>query len=343
MMSMDIPRPPKPEQQMLAETMLENSQAILREAVEVVTGDAEADPLTVFPPARERRDDAPDPEFTEDQETRLRTAAAELGFGRTSDRIASEVGLNPGYIAIIDGGMVHKVKAEIELALADDVQPGRIVVAASSGRKIDSTDPEAADEVESVKYQLGLTPTTIINETEYSITKKLLATVPRFIPLEEPREVPLGYDIDNNNASIAEPTGQFLEVGTIGNVPVVLLRIDRENYIDEDGKAKYRKQPDSAGTMAIVSDALAASGDTGTALGFITGSNYQTSREVDAVRAMLSFGRIVAVPTYGAQRLARVKGKEVLTPAPINQLPGELHHIAKQIKKLEQSLSETVL
>src|SRR5689334_22046010 len=88
-----------------AEALYGASQASLRRAVEIINPEnPEADPLQVFPAPSERRDDDPGLELTEEQEANLRQAVSELGFGRASDRKASEVGLTDGHLAFIEGG-----------------------------------------------------------------------------------------------------------------------------------------------------------------------------------------------------------------------------------------------
>jgi hypothetical protein len=113
----------------------------------------------------------------------------------------------------------------------------------------------------------------------------------------------------------------------------MLLRVDRENYIDDEGKNKYRNQPGTAEIIGIIDGALTAQEDMAP-VAFVTSSTYQASRQVDAARAALATGRKVGVPTYGTARLAVVKGEDMPAPAPINQLPGELHKMALQVDKL---------
>lgn len=324
-----------PEQKIVAEQLLERSQNALSAAVEIISPDSpEAHPLDVFQSAPGRRDDAEGLQLTPDQEYNLRAATAELGYGRATDRKASELGLTHGHTAFIEGGQIHKVIAEVQAALEDeDARPGSMVIGASPYRVIDSKNPKAAGEVQSIRHQLDLPEDKAMRETEYSVIEKMVERLPGYEPLEEPEVLPFGYDIQENNAVSQVRTHQFVRVGAIGDIPIVLMRVDRENYVDTDGSQKYRNQPDTAAILGILDDVMNLRKDEG-AIAYHTSSTYQASREVDGVRAALQTGRRIGVATYGTERLAAVKGEQAVEPG-IHQLPGELCKLAEQVQKLE--------
>jgi hypothetical protein len=315
--------------------VLFNANAALGLAVEVITGHTDEDPLEVFPAPKERRADDAGLELTGDQEVSLRAAAAELGFGRTTNRGAEQLGLAEGYAAIIEGGQAHKVVAEIRTVLDDPVQPGIIFLAASPNRKISMANEKDQPEIRSIRHQLGLSEEHEVEETEYSVVRKLLDMLPDFVPEHEPGLVPFSYDAEDGFKIGSEENGQLLHVGSIFDRSVVMLRIDRHNNAD----GSY-VQPQTSDVIQIV-DSFLGSEDYGvTDIGFVTSSTYQASREVDGVRAMLETGHNVGVITYGTHQLAKVKGEETPSPASIAQLPGELHKLALQVQKLEELLDQ---
>ena len=156
-------------------------------------------------------------------------------------------------------------------------------------------------------------------------------------------ELPFSYDIHNNFTTSNEATGQFKMLGWVGSTPVIMMRVDREDYIDtESNKPKYRNQPQTADVIAIVDAVQRQEDETEHPIAFVTSATYEPSRTVDAARASLKIRRPVGVATYGTARLASVKGEDVPQPAALNQLPGELHKLATNTRKLEAALAEEV-
>lgn len=326
--AMTGPRPPQgPREQ--AEALVQRNGAILRVAVEVVNPqDIEANPLEIFAAPGEVRATGVALELTGEQEEALRDVVGELGFGRETDLTAEQVGLPSGYVAIIEAGQPHKIEAECRLADT----AGTLLFAGSPYRKVASEAERASG-----ARVLGIDAENL-GATEYDVVRQIAEAQPGFIPNETGDEVlSFGYDIYQNYEVSESPTGQLVKIGTVENRDVVLLRIDRENYV-EDGKSKYRFQPGSAAVMGIVSDVLSKSGDSETPVGFLTSATYQPSRDIDGARAGMKHNRQFGVVTYGTATLAEVKGEPVAAPGPINQLPGELHKAAQQTAKLAAEL-----
>ncbi|MGH9857008.1 MAG: hypothetical protein ACRD4B_04095 [Acidobacteriota bacterium] len=315
-----------------AEQLLSKSKEVLQSAVAIVNPESPgADPLEVFAPATERRDDAEGLSLTDEQEQALRDDMAELGYGRLTDRKASDDRLKPGHEAAGEGGQGRKMKTQLLNALSDeDALPNAYIQCASPYRKITNQD-----EIDVTSRILGVEPGQF--QTEYDVAELVLRTAEGFEPLDEPEVLPFGYDIQEGNAVSQVRTHQFVKIGSINGVDAVLMRIDRENYVDEEGKPKYRKQPDTAAVLGIIDDVLTMAGKE-SSVAFHTSSTYQASRQVDAVRAALQTGRQIGVATYGQESLAAVTGMEVPEPAHINQLPGELNKLAQQVQKLEQAV-----
>lgn len=314
-----------------AREVLERSKKALSDAVEILAGNRDYNPLEVFPAPTERRDDAEGLNLTEEQESGLRQAAAELGFDRAEDLPPSAVGLQGAHI-VFEGGQGHKIKAEVESVLADQgAQPQAFIFASTPHRKIPSDSPEA----QITAKVLGL-DISEVGTTEYEVAKQVAMQTPGFKALEQEIILPFSYDINNGFTTGTEQTGQLIQFGTIGEVPVILLRIDREDYFDEaEQKNKYRNQPRTSDIIQLV-DKSTESKEAPIAL--ITSGTYQTTREIDVIRASLATGRTAGVATYGTVRLAHAKGESSPEPAHINQLPGELHKLAKQVEKLEAAL-----
>ncbi len=323
-----------------AREILERSKRALSTAVEIVSGNPDADPLTTFPAPNEKREDDRGLELTEEQEPALRQAAAELGFGREQNLTLSEIGLQ-GADVVFEGGQGHKMKAEILSVLEDSAaEPRSYTLAISPHRKIKGAEPEITAKVLGYKKETteGKPPEYDISKvgaTEYEVGMQVVQQLPGFQALEQEEVLPFSYDIKNNFAAGTEKSGQLTLVGHIGEVPFRFLRIDREDYTDEEGQPKYRNQPGTAETIILVDKSTESKE---VPIGHITSGTYQMSREVDATRAALVTKRVVGVGTYGTAKLAEVKGEQTPALAPINQLPGEFHKLAKQIAKLEETV-----
>lgn len=311
-----------------AEQLLHSSQAVLRRAVAAVYPESpDADPLQVFPAPGEVRAEDEGLNLNESQATELRKAAAELGFGRMENRNLSEQGL-VGASAIIEGGQPHKMQAEAKLLAEDSgAHPKRIFIAGSPHRKLTNQS-----EIESAQRIFGEA-----GETEYDTARQVAESLPGFHP--EEYDLPFGYDIHNNYTVTNQATGQLKMIGWSGGTPVILLKVDRENYIEDD-QQKYRNQPGTADLVAVVDAVQKQEDDPIAPIALVTSATYEPSRLVDCVRASLLHNRMVGVASYGTECLAAVKGETVPAPAPLNQLPGELHKLAQQIAKLEVTLQQ---
>lgn len=312
-----------------AEVLASSYEKILRAAVEVVSpGNTEAGVLEVFPKSGEVRCEGEVIDLTPIQEASLREVVAQLGTGRRTDRTAEQIGIGPGYDADIEGGLPWKVLAE--LAVAADA--GTFIMAGSPHRQVGPAEVRFL-------YERGIP---FNGSSEHDMVRSIVEVEPGFVQNETGDEVlPFGYDIDDNHRLVQEPTGQFTLIGHIDGRPVILMRVDRENYIDEtDGKPKYRKQPDVRDRLRILSDIRAARGDNETPIVCVDSSTYQPSRDVDGVRVGLmpqSNGRRFGVVTYGMDTLGSIKGEPSAPPVLANVV-GEVHRTGEQMVKLRQEL-----
>lgn len=313
-----------------AEQILGSSEAALASSVAIVSPETpDASPLEVFPAPNTVRSEDTGLELTPEQEAGLRQAAAELGFGREADRTISEMGFSGAHV-IIEGGLPHKIMAEALMVKDDSLaDPSTYIFAGSPHRKTTS-DAEVASAEKQFDGKHG--------DTEFDSARLAAESIPGFVASEEDQILPFGYDLDADYALVAQASGQFTLIGHIDGTPVVLMKIDRENYTDEEGNAKYRNQPDSAAVIKIVSQVLSGNGDSDQPIAFVTSSTYQASREVDAAGVAVEIDRPIAVATYGSARLAATKGESAPAPAPINQLPGELHKLAQNVESLRKVL-----
>jgi hypothetical protein len=314
----DIQKGRDPRQEL--EAYVIEGQRLIAEAVKVLGYKPETDPAIVLPKPEEVRDDAIGLELSEDQEESLRSIAGEFGIGGEVD-VRSQATHQ-----LIEGGKPWKVEAEVAISSEAAV----LLFAGSPNRKIGN------DELD---YVANKTPGDQLAElTEYEMVRQLAELQPGFVPLKPNEVLPYGYDMDQKHQLVEAETGQLVKIGTIGDQEVILLRVDREDYVDEEGNNKYRNQPDSAALMGLVSDILAAEGDGESSVGMNTSSTY-ASRVIDAKRAGLKRNRNFDVGMYGRETLARVRGADVASPAPINQIPGELRVIHKKLQLLKGELS----
>lgn len=302
----------------------------LSDGVEVVTGSREADPLEVFPVPTEPRDSAELDESLSPHITKLREVAARFGVGPEQDA--------PGTaeVRIVEGGKPWKIEAEAAMSAQT---ASTIIFAGSAHRNI------GADEKAYLTETHGVTDAEL---TEYEVAQLLASKLDGYQALEQPEVMPFGYRLDINNTPTEEATGQLVQIGTVSGKPVMALRVDREDYQDEEGKNKYRFQPDSAKLMKFVSGVLRATGDETSGVGLDTSNTY-ASRAIDTVRAGYEDGRFFDVGMYGRATLrGLVEETQVFTDGivkvpvetPENQIPGELHAMASKLQELKAAIAE---
>lgn len=292
------------------------------EALAVEIGGEGATVESVFPEPPEVRDDAPEPDWGDEQIAVAREMAHEFGFG-TEQNVPT--GLKGGAL-ILEGGLAWKIAAELA-AVADEDDPAAVIFAGSPNRKLNDAEKAFLRE----KYDTDLGE----GATEYGLASFM---ADMYATAREERDLGVGYEVAEGNETIQGETGQLLRVGRRGSrTDIVLVRVDRENFTNDDCQARYRFQPDSAMLMKLTADALAAHGDTDTPVGLIS-SNAYASRKVDALRAGLRNGREFAVGMYGRQTMADIKGEDIKPDTPLNQLPGDLFMMHFKLQALKADL-----
>ncbi|HET9173972.1 MAG TPA: hypothetical protein VFN56_01680 [Candidatus Saccharimonadales bacterium] len=293
-------------------------KAWVGDAVELVTGSRDENPLQVFPQSTEVRRDAPGMDLTADQETQLREIAGRFGIGGEQDVVST------AEHHVLEGGLVWKIEAE-----AANVGDAKTVIFAGwSGRQVNQ------NEIEYVRNKYG---TDITGISEYDVARFVATQQPGFTAHDQDIPLPFGYDVNDAYALMHTETGQLVKIGDLGEVPVLLLRVD-ENPRALDDRGRPQK-PDGADLMVFISDVLSACGDETSGVALSTSNTY-SSRAIDAVKAGLKAGRFFDVSMYGRETLANVKGTPVAEPTEIFQIPSELHTIYTKLVSLEQALPQ---
>ena len=298
------------------EQRIMEQNAWLHEAVQVVTGQENSNPLEVFLPPTEVRDDVLKLDINSDQEVKLREIAGRFGIGSEMD-IPSGADYD-----VLEGGKPWKILAEANIA------SGVKVFAGSAHRKI------GEDEKTFLVESYGIEVKDLADMTEFDMTAFLASKSEGFVH-EELQDTGFGYEITEGNRNVAKANGQLLRVGNIDGQAVYVLRVDREDYVDEAGKNKYRNQPDGARLLGFISDWLSTKGDDSSVIGLNTSNTY-ASRALDVVKAGQEAGRAFTVGMYGRNNLRKIAEDRVPEQTPINQIPGELYVIASKLKDLEE-------
>jgi hypothetical protein len=312
-----------PEAQQSLESYVETRLAWMGDAVELVTGDRNIDPATVFElpmqDAEKARADDEGLQLSGEQQAGLREIAGRFGIGGEADVRST------AKQKIAEGAKPWKIEGEAAI--------GANIFAGSSFRKI------GADEISYMERKYGGQWT---GKTEYDVARTVAEAQESFVALAHDEEMPFGYEITPEHAFVAEPTGklvgQLVHIGDKDGEAVLLLRVDGEAYVDDKGKAQQRNRPDSAELMGFVAQVLTECGDETSSIGLVTSSTY-ASRAIDAVRVGLKFNRMFDVGMYGRQTLADVKGEAVARPSDINQIPGELGVVYYKLMQLQQELA----
>ena len=289
----------------------------LREAAELYHGpEIEGDIIGLLPEPTEPRADAEGWDLDDAKEAKLREIAGRFGIGGEQDVLAESE------IHLLEGGKPWKVASEMAISSGSNT----VILAGSPNRKIGDDEH---------KYMTTKHQTMIENETEYDMVRRIAEGAEGFVPLEEDVILPFGYDIKAGHQLVEEPTGQFVEIGTINGAQVVILRVDRENMLD----GKYQNQPGALDLLKVVADARTAAGDQTSTIGFLTSNTY-ASRAISVVEAGFDSNREFSVGMYGRNTLANVQGNPVAEPTAINQIPSELNVMAKAVIHLQNKIDQ---
>lgn len=301
------------------EQFISMREAWLADAVELMTGDREADPLQVFPVPTEVRADAPELDISDEQEQDLRDIAGRFGIGGEVDVPAA------AEVEILEPGKPWKVEAEAVIATGIKVYIGL------PARRID--DGERAY----VQHKLPAGEAAAV--TEYEMVRQMAELDHDFVPLDEDVVLSFGYEARPGFAVNANRDGQLLQIGTSKGQPVFLLRLD--SYTEnENGKLRNIK-PKNAELMAMVGLALERNGVIDArSIGLLTSSTYP-SRLLDTMIAGLRSNLDFRLGMYGRNTLAAVKNEPIAGPPDLNQIPGELHTYARKLKQLKAVLAES--
>lgn len=316
MTEMDQPENKNPQAEF--RTYLEVREGWVSDSVELLTGDRTQNPAEVLPLPTEVRDEAESLPLSTEQEDALREIGGRFGIGGEQNVV-----IEADY-QIMEGGKPWKVESEVRIAGSAK----SLIFAGSPYRTIGEDESD---------YVAGKFDTDLSGKSEYDMVRLVAEKQDGFVPLETDEVMPFGYDISNSFTLVEDATGQLIQIGSIHGKPVVLIRVDRENYTDEEGKSKYRNQPDSAALMGIVADVLQATGDGESTVGMNTSNTY-ASRALDAVRAGLAKQRVFSVGMYGRKTIAEVQGKDIAEPTHINQIPGELRVMHDKLQQLRETL-----
>jgi hypothetical protein len=346
---------------------LQMQQALAR-ATEAVAGNPNADPLQVFPDPRSkecREDVVFDADnLTPEQETDFRAAMAELGPGRKESIGAQQADLPEGYNAVLEGGKVPKFLAELELVLADPVQPRQLVITGGI-RPIPDKEKELTAKLLGIEVDE-------VGDTEFDVECQAIKLHPKFESFPEgvkgflgrvPGKVDAAYNLESNpdeycigprmGSDLSGPD-QFVELGMIaGGKPVIAMRVDRFPDPENPDDASKYIQPSTAQKIGFAAgfvedeDIINYGRDVVNCVALVTSATYEPTCTLAALKAedkvSESEGNLVGnthaytlsdihahVLSYGTIALAKVKGEEPKQPS-LSQLATEAYKTAKML------------
>jgi hypothetical protein len=328
----NLPSEQGPDQQLkraIAERVTEQL-AWLDQAAKVVGGpDATVPDVFDLPP--EVRDDAPMPDWTPEQVDTVREIGRRMGYGAHED-VSS--GLR-GSVCIAEGGKVWKMMAEAE-AINGQEDARTLVFAGSPFRPLGDDEHKFLAEVLGTPKPEGAT------EYDAAVWLARSHTDPRV--QTDPVTIHFGYGVEPGNPFVAEATGQLIHFGqTSKHQSVQVLRVDREPY-EEDGRQKYRYQPDTMRLMTFMAQVLNAQGDTGLEPHrpklpvVLETSNTYASRVVGAIRAGLAVDRQFGVGMYGRNTIHEL-GAPLPKETSLNQLPGDFRVMHDELQQLRTEVA----
>ncbi len=323
-MEKDIPQVPHIDQQVGQIDQLEKLRQDAQKIVELVEyiGGPEASIDAVLPLPPEIRQDAAEPNWSNEQKAVVRAVANELGFGSEQD-VSS--GLS-GASVVLEGGLAWKVQAEL-LATTNEDSYSSQVFAGSPNRKLRD------DEITFLSVR-GIVLSS--EASEYDMVAAVAMNQEGFEALDQAEIEPFSYETDEGNTPGTTTSGQLVKIGTVDGRQVRVLRVDREDFEDEDGNNKYRNQPNSEQVIRLMADYLQNSDDTDTPVELKT-SNAYASRVPASLAAAEGLDRRVGIGMYGRATMATVKGEEIAPESPLNQLPGDLRLYLENAAKVLSS------
>lgn len=287
-----------------------NQQIGLIEDAARIVGGPDATVQETFEQPPEIRDDAPMPAWDPEQTAGVLAIAHQLGYGAQE---TTHSGLTGG-VALLEGGKVWKIDAEV--TAASELSAHTLLFSGSPHVILDKP------QLDYVKKRYGERLPEGTSEYEYA---GFVARQTAGEAFAEPEILPFGYELQAGNPLNFEQTGQFQTVGVTNDGKIVqLMRIDREIY-DEEGKSKYRHQPDPARRLGLVAEILTAKRNLLDPVEFVTSGTY-AAKEVDTWRAGLQYDRPFGLTMYGRAAIVALQahGANVPVEMPINQVPGEL-------------------
>lgn len=326
-------------EQRAKDTLKRMSYALAEAKSAVDPKNAELSFQEVFPEPSERRTDT---EFLlpKEQEEAFRNAMAKLGIGRETNLQAHEAGLRDGYVAVVEGGLGHKIASELHVVLKDEIsRPSAIIVTATPDRKLPSIKEDKAKERDYAAKYLGIEPEDT-GTTEYEVAQQIVESLPGFNKTDLSRAYAAG---GSSEVALTVSDQPIRHIGSIGGgeneTQVFMMPIIRE-YL-EDGRYI---QPGTREVLKTIDGALRQEGEDSD-IGFVTSSTYQPSRETDAVSVMLELSRDdktrhIGVITYGMAELASVKKEPLPEPPKLGQLATEAYKAAKQAEVLRKLLND---
>lgn len=286
-------------------------QETVEKAADIIAGPG-SNPLEVFPnpAAKERRADVVwGEELTLAEQAAFRGVIAELGPGRQGNVGPVEAGISSSYVALSEGGQVHKMIAQLNIIDNPDTpQPAAYFVSGSTGRSISDAEMQSAAPLLGIEYS-------DVANNECELALQAVQTREGFVSSvsQELIERKEGYSIHY--------------VGSLNGVPVNLMSVNRLH--NEEGGYKQISNQEK---IEIVGGLL-GSEDLNTDVALVTSATYQPSNQIAAVKAENASGLRAHILSYGTHELARVKGIDPVEPS-IAQLGAEAYKTAKLLQEV---------
>ncbi len=294
---------------------------LLNLAAEVIGGKGTVVPEVFELPTMGRREDAPMPEWTADQEKEIRSIISVLGFG------AEETVHSPllGGIQWTEGGTPWKMLAEVR-AFLEKRQAATLLIAGASFR---SGSGVRQDERAYIEKQFGVPLPDYGSEHDVAklIAKKILREDEggAAVIYDEPESLRGGYDITDGNPFIRHDTGQLAQIGTLSDgIAVQTLRIDQDLITKEDGSTAPHNRLRGDRVFTWLSELIVMRGyRRGIEPVVLNTSSTYAARRMDTILAGLRTGQYYDATLYGRSVLKAIDAP-VPKEMPLNHIPGEI-------------------
>jgi hypothetical protein len=305
----------------------------LKDAAEVIGGEGATVEEAFAEPIVEgniARDNAPEPDWTDTQEAKVREIGRKFGYGAEEDVYSPF----KGGVRILEGGKAWKIIAETETLDSELNEHHTEIFCGSPYRFLEP------HEVSFLQDKRGMKVPSVLTEYDFvlMLARHRVAEGKRSTKSEPVVMEEFGYEKTEGNIASELVTGQLLRIGHTASAGLVqVLRVEGELFA-VDSKIKERNRPNNTRLITLIGERMTAEGNTTDPIVQITSNTY-ASRVPGAVLGGLQMDqqRPVGVDMYGRSTIRSIDAP-VPKEAPRRHIPGDFRLMNSNLIKLGEAV-----